>query len=88
MSQENVEIVEGSESRSPLRPTRASRRRTLDERLGVRFPGLARLSGKALFRLPPRSRLRQAILARAMTRAYAAANRRDFELILTANDPE
>ncbi len=67
---------------------RAGQRRTLDERLGVRFPGLLRLSGKAVFGLPPRSRLRQTILARSITRAYAAANRRDFELILTANDPE
>jgi ketosteroid isomerase-like protein len=66
---------------------RAGQRRTLDERLGVRFPGLRRLLGKALFRLPPRSRFRQTILARSITRAYAAANRRDFELILTANDP-
>jgi len=67
---------------------RAALRRTPDERLGVRFPGLRRWSGKALFGLPPRSRVRQALLARAMTRAYAAANRRDFEVILTANDPE
>ena len=66
---------------------RGGQRRTLDERLGVRFPSLLRLSGKALFRLPPRSRLRQTILARVITRAYAAANRRDFELILAANDP-
>jgi ketosteroid isomerase-like protein len=66
---------------------RAGQRRSLDERLGVRFPGLLRLLGKALFRLPPRSRVRQTILARSMTRAYAAANRRDFELILTVNDP-
>jgi hypothetical protein len=88
MSQENVEIVRGVRTAlSPLND-KTSRRRTLDERLGVRFPGLARSLGKALFRLPPRSRLRQAILARVMTRAYAAANRRDFELILTANDPE
>jgi SnoaL-like domain len=27
-------------------------------------------------------------MARAMARAYAAANRRDFELILTLNDPD
>jgi ketosteroid isomerase-like protein len=66
---------------------RASQRRTLDEGLAVRFPSLRRFSGKALFRLPPRSRLRQAIAAWAMIRAYAAANRRDFELILTAYDP-
>jgi ketosteroid isomerase-like protein len=40
----------------------------------------------AVLRLSPRSRLRQAMVARSMTRAYAAANRRDFDLILTAND--
>ncbi len=39
-------------------------------------------------RLPPRSRLRQALIARLIARAYAAANRRDFELVLTYNDPE
>jgi ketosteroid isomerase-like protein len=75
--------------RITLRPPseRAAQRRTLDERLGLRFPGLLRSSGKALLRLPPRSRLRQTLLARAITRAYAAANRRDFGLILAANDP-
>jgi hypothetical protein len=88
MSQENVEIVRGVRTALPPLNDKASRRRTLDERLGVWFPGLARSLGKALFRLPPRSLLRQAILARVMTRAYAAANRRDFELILTANDSE
>jgi hypothetical protein len=87
MSEENVQIVRGVRTAlSPL-SEKASRRRALDEHLGVRFPGLLRLSGKALFRLPPRSRLRQTILARLIARAYAAANRRDFELILTANDP-
>ena len=67
---------------------RAALRRALDERLGVRFPDLLRWSAKALFGLPPRSRVRQTLLARAITRAYAAANRRDFEVILTVNDPE
>jgi SnoaL-like domain len=86
MSQENVERLRGV--RTTLPPGhRASQRRTLDERLWVRFPGLRRLSGRALFRLRPRSRLRQSILARAFSRAYAAANRRDFELILVGNDP-
>jgi hypothetical protein len=41
-----------------------------------------------MMRLPPRSRLRRSMVARAIGRAYAAANRRDFELILTAYDPE
>jgi ketosteroid isomerase-like protein len=41
-----------------------------------------------LFRIAPRYRIRQAVMARTMARAYAAANRRDFELILTYNDPD
>ena len=65
----------------------ASRRRTVDERLRVRAPALSQRFGDAVLRLPPRSRFRQAALARAIVRAYAAANRRDFELILAGNDP-
>ena len=82
-------MSQGRGIQTTLRPPseRAGQRRTLDERLGVRFPGLLRLSGRALFRLRPRSRLRRTLLARLITRAYAAANRRDFELILAANDP-
>jgi hypothetical protein len=62
-------------------------RRTIDERLRLLLPGLSRKLGAAVLGLPPRSRLRRAILARSMVRAYAAANRRDFELILLAYDP-
>jgi hypothetical protein len=65
----------------------ASSRRTLDERLRLLLPGLSRHLVAAILRLPPRSRIRRAALARAMVRAYAAANRRDFELILLAYDP-
>jgi ketosteroid isomerase-like protein len=71
----------------PLSET-AGQRRTVDESLGVRFPSLLRLSGKALFGLRPQSRLRQRFLARVIVRAYAAANRRDFDLVLAGNDPE
>ena len=66
----------------------ASRRRSLDEQLRVRFPGPFRLIGAAFIRLPPTSRLRRLLLPRFMSRVYAAANRRDFDLIRTANDPE
>ncbi len=66
---------------------RAGSSRTLDERLRLQVPGLSRRWGAAILRLPPRSRLRRMVLARAMVRAYAAANRRDFELILLTNDP-
>lgn len=88
MSQSDVETARAA--RFPLEPVseRAAQRRTLDERLRVRFPSPFRRVGAALERLAPRSRLRQSLLARSMTRAYAAANRRDFELVLTFSDPE
>jgi ketosteroid isomerase-like protein len=65
----------------------AGRRRTLDERLRVRLPALFHRFGARVFRLPPRSGIRRWALARLVPRIYAAANRRDFELILTFNDP-
>jgi len=74
--------------RSEIKPLsdRASRRRTLDERLRVRFPGIFHLLGRLLFRIPPRSRLRQRVVVLSIARTYAAANRRDFDLIRTFND--
>jgi ketosteroid isomerase-like protein len=88
MSQPNAEVVRGV--RTPLQPPseRAGRRRTLDERLRVRFPRPFLRLNAALLRLPLRSRLRRLAVGRAISRAYAAANRRDFELVLTAYDPE
>jgi hypothetical protein len=88
MSQENVEIVRGARIALPPLRERASQHRTLDERLFVRFPAIYRLLADALMRLPPRSRLRRLMLARLVGRAYAAANRQDFELVLTGLDPE
>jgi hypothetical protein len=88
MSQENVEIVRGARIALPPLSERASQHRTLDERLFVRFRALYRLLADALMRLPPRSRLRRLMLARLVGRAYAAANRQDFELVLTGLDPE
>ncbi|MFL5780105.1 MAG: nuclear transport factor 2 family protein [Thermoleophilaceae bacterium] len=77
----------GTRLAPPLRSGRAAERRGLDERLAVRFPRLSSSITAAVLRRPPGSRLRSALLARAMARAYEAANRRDFELILTFNDP-
>ena len=65
---------------------RASGRRTLGEHLVVRFPALFHALGAAFMRLPPRSRLRRLMVARAIGRSYAAANRRDFDLVLTASN--
>jgi SnoaL-like domain len=86
VSQENSQIAHGA--RSVLRPLsqRASRRRSLDEVVLVRLPSLARLLSSALLRLPPRSRLRRSIVVRRIARAYAAGNRRDFDVVLVGMD--
>ena len=65
------------------------RPRTLDERLMVRFPGAYRVLTALLLRtLDPRSRPRRALLRRHLASAYAAASRRDFELMLVRYSPE
>ncbi len=88
MSQENVADARGFRIVLPPIDERASQRRALDERLFVRLPALYAVLAALFLRLPRRSRLRRWLLARRMARAYAAANRRDFELILTGLDPE
>jgi ketosteroid isomerase-like protein len=87
MSQETVEVVRGV--RIALSPVgeKASQRRTLDERVFLRFPALFRLLANALTRLPLRSRLRRLMLARSLQRGYAAVNRRDFDVVLMRSDP-
>lgn len=88
MSAENVETFRGVRiALSPL-GERSSRRRTLDERLFVRLPVLFRPFSIGLMRLSPRFRPRQRLVARLIRRAYAAANRRDFGLILMSRDPD
>jgi ketosteroid isomerase-like protein len=64
------------------------RHRTLDERIVVRFPALARWLGAAWARLPRHSRLRGAMLARSVRQVFAAVNRRDFEFVLTGIHPQ
>jgi len=87
MSHENVEVVRAVRIALDPLSERASLRRTLDERLSVRSPGVYRLLADAFTRLRPRSRLRRLLIARRVRHAYAAANRRDFELVLTGWDP-
>ena len=62
-------------------------RRTLDERLSLRFPKLAAVGSRLISRLPPGSRLRQAILRRSMELAAAAYNRRDLDAVVMAYRP-
>jgi ketosteroid isomerase-like protein len=85
MSEENVEIVRGV--RTPVNVRRETTRRSLDERLLVRFPALVRLLVSAWGRLPPRSRLRRALLARFVRQVFEAANRRDWDVLLLGIDP-
>jgi ketosteroid isomerase-like protein len=86
MSQESVEIV-----RKPLR-VRGRSSRTLDERLLVRFPRLAAAYvprvARLIDKLPPGSRLRQALLWRSMRGTLDAWNRRDLDVVLLGQHPE
>ena len=63
--------------RKPLR-VRERSSRTLDQRLAVRFPRLSAVSFGLFDRLPPRSRVRQALLWRSVRLAIEAYNRRDL----------
>jgi uncharacterized protein len=82
MSQENVEIVRLKLSYLE-RPTR-----TLEERLAVRYPWFADLWARMIALLPPKSRLRQALLSRTVQNGLAAYNRGDIEAIILAFHPD
>jgi ketosteroid isomerase-like protein len=86
MSQENV--VRGVRYPVSLPSERASQHRSLDERFFVRFPATYRLFAARVMRLPPGSRLRRLMLTRGAGRAAAAANRRDFDVLFLALDPD
>jgi ketosteroid isomerase-like protein len=73
--------------RKPLR-VRESSSRTLDQRLSLRFPRLAAASSRMIGKLPPRSRLRQAALWRAMRVAVEAYNRRDLDAVAIGFPPD
>jgi ketosteroid isomerase-like protein len=70
--------------RTPLEPLGepASGRRTLDQRLNLRVPALYRAVVGLGAHLPPRSAVRRRLLARTTLLAYAAGNRRDFDVLL------
>ena len=87
MSEENGHALRGVRYPISLPSPRASRRRTWDERFFVRFPALYRLVAERLMRLPLRSRLRRPVLTRIGERAAAAANRRDFDVLMYGFDP-
>jgi hypothetical protein len=82
MSQENVRVV-----RMPL-TVRERSHRTLDQRLFLRFPGLANALFRLITKLPPHSRVRQSAVLRAARLAAEAYNRRDMDAIGIGYHPE
>ena len=78
MSQENVEAGAHRQQIS----FRERPRRSIDERITARFPAIARWLTARIFRLPPSSKLRQRVLARAVNGGFAALKRGDLELAL------
>src|SRR3954447_11677658 len=78
MSQEDVE---SSAYRQRLR-CRERPRRSLDEQIATRFPAFATWLTGRVSRLPPSSKLRQRVFARAFCRGFAALQRGDFEAAL------
>jgi ketosteroid isomerase-like protein len=81
-------LAGGTRTRLPPLRERARRRRSIDDRLAIRFPPLYRRLARRVARLPPASRVRRFILTRRVRQAYAAVNRRDFELVLVGWDHE
>jgi ketosteroid isomerase-like protein len=73
--------------RKPLR-VRERSRRTFDQRMALRFPRWAAAGARVIGRLPPSSRLRQAMLRRAARLAAEALNRRDIDAILVTYDAD
>jgi hypothetical protein len=62
--------------------------RTIEERVGVRWPSMARRMMRWVLRLRPGSRVRRALLRRAARVIYLSWNRGDFALVPTIDDPE
>jgi ketosteroid isomerase-like protein len=73
--------------RRPLH-VREQSRRTLDQRIAVRFPGTNAASARLLDALPPSSRVRQALIWRTARIAIEAYNRRDLDAASTAFHPD
>ena len=82
MGEDGIRVV-----RQPIALGSAPRRR-LDERLVVRFPGLAYALTRALARLPPTSRIRRATIRYVSQRVLEAANRRDWDAAFAILPPE
>jgi ketosteroid isomerase-like protein len=72
----------------PVRGQRTKSQRTIEERVGVRWPSVARRTMRWVLRLPPGSRVRRAMLQRAARIVFLSWNRGDFALVPSLDDPE
>jgi ketosteroid isomerase-like protein len=80
MSQENPEVARQSLTLA------ADSRRRVEERLTLRFPFIQVLVTRAWWKLPPRSRMRQAIVHRLVRSGFEAANRGDYAVTFASYD--
>jgi ketosteroid isomerase-like protein len=75
--------------RTPIGPdARLPTRRTLDERLMVRWPGAWAVLSRATNRLPPRSRLRRGLLRQSALSGWGAWVRGDLDVCLVRFAPD
>ena len=75
--------------RTPIGPNaRVPTRRSLDERLFVRWPVAYAALSRAVLRLPPRSLLRRALLRRTVLSGWGAWARGDLDLLLVRYAPD
>jgi ketosteroid isomerase-like protein len=63
-------------------------RRSLDERLALRFPRLAATAARRIFTMRPDSRFRRNAVARAVRQGAEAYNRRDLDAVVAGWHPE
>src|SRR3954453_18352307 len=62
--------------------------RTIVERVGIRWPSVARLTMRLVLRLPLGSRVRRVMLQRAVRVVFLLWNRGDYALVPILDDPE
>ena len=82
MSQKNAEVARQLLSVSE-RP-----RRTLDQRIALRFPRLAAVGFRLIGKLSPGSRVRQAALKRGLRSTAEAYNRGDLDAVVISYQPD
>jgi ketosteroid isomerase-like protein len=69
-------------------PLREGRSRAFEQRLFARMPWLAVPALRGVAKLPPSSRLRQALVWRGIRLSAEAFNRRDLDALALARDPD